>query len=389
MNLLIFSGKSIHHKNKAIGGAEVSLGIISEELNALGENVFYLTSGLSSFPQLKKRIINGVTFYFFSPFKWPHNMLPFFGKYYFKFISFQKIIIVAYLALKHKVDLIYSFPMTDNTFEAIRARNFFKLKLKIVLRAAGLRPAEDTSTSFFKMRTVFENIDAINFQSIFHKHSYINLLNTMNLPSVLKPEIICDIGIHRSYFQYPRNSKPNKPLHFLCACRFSFPKRQDIIIDALKDFSDRNFKITFVGEGENLSQCKKLVNDFKLTNFVTFSEFLSRDELMSLMIDSTCLLHPVDYEPQSKLVWESMAIRLPVICSNVRTLNDIIVHKHTGILVNNNISDWKNAITDIAVGKYDLKHITDNAYQYVCEVADSRKNAKFYQKQFYQILNRK
>lgn len=135
-------------------------------------------------------------------------------------------------------------------------------------------------------------------------------------------------------------SKKNKRVELLMVARFDKQKNQKLLIDAIKDLS-MDYTLNFVGDGPTLKECEKLVHEYKLDDKVIFHGFQRDIRGFLETSDIFCLI--TNYEGLPISIIEAMAMKLPIIASNVGG-NKELVSKENGFLVENDATDIAIAI---------------------------------------------
>lgn len=103
-----------------------------------------------------------------------------------------------------------------------------------------------------------------------------------------------------------------------------------------KQLKDQNVSLHIVGSGpdEYITDLKKLVSDYGLSEKIKFISAMTRDDLLKLYSEYDIMLMPAIWEePFANTVLESMARNLPVIASRVGGIPELIEDGVTGILV--------------------------------------------------------
>lgn len=121
---------------------------------------------------------------------------------------------------------------------------------------------------------------------------------------------------------------------FIMVARFSNQKDQMGLIKACGLLSSEyKFKLTFVGDGPNLKECKKLVQKMGLEDSIYFLGFKRNVDTYLEKNDVFVLL--THYEGLPISIIESMSIGMPIIASNVGGNKELVFNKKNGFLVNN------------------------------------------------------
>jgi glycosyltransferase involved in cell wall biosynthesis len=137
----------------------------------------------------------------------------------------------------------------------------------------------------------------------------------------------------------------NHPLYhsqqFITVGRFVEKKASGLTIRAFKKVADKypDATLVMVGDGELLTDCKKLVSESGLEKKVIFKGVQSSTEIQRLMEGSIAFVqHSVtatngDSEGTPVAILEAQAAALPVISTHHAGIPDVVIHNETGLLV--------------------------------------------------------
>lgn len=132
-------------------------------------------------------------------------------------------------------------------------------------------------------------------------------------------------------------------INVLCVGRMTREKGQDVLIEAVKLLRDKhqaetadgdgNFRYKFwlIGDGPLKLELDRMVLSYHLSDHVLFPGRTS--QVASLMAGSDVMVCPSRYEGLPNVILEAMALRLPVIASNVGGIPEIVRDQQTGMLV--------------------------------------------------------
>ena len=367
LNILIFSSNSLYRRN-VIGGAESALRLIAEKLAEQGFRVTYFTNGISRIPGIKKKRINGVDVFFFTPVRWPLLKNRIFPQLSTKFITIQKRIALAKLIKKRKINLIHTFNPYPDTFDIIKLRDRYKLNFKIVTRIAGIHWVYQLDNKIIEPETVefiFNNVDVFNFLDIGLENLFNQKCKEYGINYTVPEKFIHDIGVDFNFFQGERNQSSNDNFTIICPAKFSpCQKRQDILIDAISSLKQKNIHLEFAGEGALHEKYRTDANRKGIGHRVKFHGFLSKEELKKAMLSADLMALPTEYEGVSKAVVEAQAMGLPVLVSDVPALNSFLTHNETGFLVENKIEAWAAMIQELSQDKKRLSKIAESGHQF-------------------------
>lgn len=387
MNILIYSTNS-SYLNKPSGGAESSLRLIAEKFASIGENVFYITSSTSKLPSIKKKIIEGVNVYYISALKWP-SIKPSADDLKSKFIRFQFRAVIYKIIKRKKIQIVHTYNEYPNTFDILTVRDKHNLNFKIVLRIAGLAWRNQCISDPRikpKIEWVFNSVDEISFISNGLSRLFITESQKLGISVRNAKQVVLDIGYDRDVFSrkwtYPKGSR----FKIVMIARFSYPKRQDLLIEALSFLKNKDIELHFVGDGPDREILHNLANRLKLNNNVIFHGFISQKKIETLLLQSHLFCMATDYEGLCKSVIESMSVGIPVLASNVPSLNTYIKDRSNGFLCENDPELWAKYIAEIYEDMHDLKEISENQVVFAQKKYDSDKNILLYRNEFKTLL---
>lgn len=187
-----------------------------------------------------------------------------------------------------------------------------------------------------------------------------NIANSIILPGIDKSRMIATESREKI-----RNLLGIKDDDFLVGmiARIDSQKRQDWLIDAMSQIKDKKIKAIFVGDGPNLhSLSQRKVNNCMFVGH--------KDDIANwwLALDCYCLLSEVEGCPAS--LFEAMYMRVPVICTNVGSVPDLLTNKEAIII--NNKSELVDAIYKI---KYQCDLDLESLYKKFLKYGDINQTA--------------
>ena len=191
---------------------------------------------------------------------------------------------------------------------------------------------------------------------------------------------ISGVDVDRFNNNYPNDFKRKNNLESKIVMTFSgvFDKRKGIktLLDAFlisaKKFE--NLHLVMIGTGPLKNYIENFINEFNLGNNMTLIEWLPNEELPMIFSDSDIFIHPSEpsggWEEQfGYSMAEASSSGLPVISTNTGSINEVVIDKKTGILVEPGnpaqLSDAieyliKNAQIRKEMGKNGRSFITEN-----------------------------
>ena len=126
---------------------------------------------------------------------------------------------------------------------------------------------------------------------------------------------------------------PNDKYIFLSIGELSNRKNHISILKSIRKMDDSNFIYIICGTGKNSALLKQYIKKYHLENTVYLLGYCTN--VSELLYISDCFLFPSKQEGLPVSVLEAMASGLPVICSDIRGNNELIIPKHGGFLVHN------------------------------------------------------
>ena len=387
MNILFISKRSAYLK-KGFGGAETSMKLLAEALAAKGHRVFYISRGKERrfLPRLVQKKVNGVKVIICSGLQRGRR---------FRFVRdldqrFYESL-VRRIVNKGDIDIAYctyELPTMDVLFKALSV----KPELKIVMRMAGMYWSEKISkdpASKNKFEKAFNLADCVNYIHQDQEQMVQEKLKELKMYVSFKDSFVADIGFSVGLKRgIPYGAKGSDNFTIINATRFSdYQKRQDILVKAASYISPEikvNFRL--IGDGREKVKIQAMVDRLNLTDRVTLIPFMSQEELWKEMISADLMCHACDYEGLGKVIIESMALGLPVLASNVATLNGYIEDGVNGFLVENGPELWARKIEALIEERELRLEVSRRSIEYVEENYSSHENVAQYEYHFQKIL---
>lgn len=153
--------------------------------------------------------------------------------------------------------------------------------------------------------------------------------------------------------------------------RFVPEKGVEYLVEAARIVAHefRDVKFLLVGYGPLKAKIMKLMYDRGLLgNFVRFSEPLSRDEIAEILGKASFFVFPSLREGLPLSVLEAMASGVPVVCSAIPGISDIVTHGENGLLVPpRNPKAFAEAILTLSNDENLRRRLSQNARQLMLE----------------------
>lgn len=263
-------------------------------------------------------------------------------------------------------------------------------KLFITMRIAGLSWREVRRRSPWHQKiyeAVFERVDQVNYIHPDLKPVTEAKCRQWGISLRRARVFIGDIGIPVHELKKIAHKEQLNNVRFTAVVptRFSAPKRQELIVQALA-LIPAGFEVTvqFVGEGKLKTVIEKMARDLLPPDRYEFLGFVSQERLWELIGAADLVMLPTDYEGLSKVTLESMAIGTPVMASKVLPLDNYVTSYETGFLVENTPEAWADALTEVLSSPKKLAAIMEPAQQFVTNNYSSAKNLALYENKLIQ-----
>jgi glycosyltransferase involved in cell wall biosynthesis len=149
---------------------------------------------------------------------------------------------------------------------------------------------------------------------------------------------------------------------FIFVGRFSKEKNIELITELLKN---TDYKIHFVGIGQEQDKIRKLLNRYKIP--FKFLGVIENEKLPQLLNKYKFFILTSKYEGHPKSLLESMACGCIPICAKSTGINEILINYKNGFFIPENKAQFKEFLMTIEKKKRLLENISINARKTVCD----------------------
>jgi glycosyltransferase involved in cell wall biosynthesis len=122
------------------------------------------------------------------------------------------------------------------------------------------------------------------------------------------------------------------PLRILFVGRFHEQKNLNFLLRQFARLPAKSFELHLVGDGPQEKLLRNLANQLGIAESIVWHGWLPRAALPGIYRSSDCLVNPSLYEGMPNVVLEAMACGLPVLASNIKGHDEIVVNNETGLL---------------------------------------------------------
>jgi colanic acid/amylovoran biosynthesis glycosyltransferase len=189
-------------------------------------------------------------------------------------------------------------------------------------------------------------------------------------------------GIPLDEFPFRERSFPqNGEWRFVQACRLIEKKGLPVTLRAFASFLKKHpdATLTIAGEGPLLGQLQGLACELKIDNRVSFTGFISQDQLRDIFYASHIFLHPSEtgrdgnQEGIPNSLLEAMASGLPVFATQHGGIPEAIEHGVSGVLVpEHNDQELGRALLSVVQDPGFLSRIARSGAEVVAQEFDQR-----------------
>jgi len=143
-------------------------------------------------------------------------------------------------------------------------------------------------------------------------------------------------------------------------------KNQELVIKNLSKFNalNKNIHFHFIGKHFNSYgiEAKRILAKSCHKNMISFHGF--KNNILDYIYSADCLLLTATAEASPRVIYESMALKTPVVASDIDGVPELIIDNETGFLYKSDCIDSLILKIKQLLGKTDIDIITDNAYKY-------------------------
>ena len=188
-----------------------------------------------------------------------------------------------------------------------------------------------------------QNLNMLNFVDDYHKE--INLVDIWGYRSLsLKREFesftglnpnhfMCYSGIPTQFLQTQKLFSPKQPIsNFIYVGSFIRRKYPEKLLHAIKKAKISDFRLTYVGDGENKNLIQNIIKSYGWQDNVTLCGYVQRNQVPDLLAKSQCFIMISEGESFGLVYLEAMAIGLIVIASKNEGMEGIIEDGVNGFL---------------------------------------------------------
>ena len=203
--------------------------------------------------------------------------------------------------------------------------------------------------------------------------------------------IVIPFGIDFKEIKAKDYSRQHDRISLMYAGPLILRKGIHYLLLALAKISKRykDVELHIYGDGPQLSYLKELAQTLRIKNKVYFHGFMPRRKLLMEYAKHDIYVHPSISESFGIAILEAMAAGLPVVAFNIPNVNEIVLHKKTGLLVQpSNVNELTDSLTLLIEDEKLRKKMGLMARRLVSEIYDWKVISSKYVKVYEEALNR-
>lgn len=243
------------------------------------------------------------------------------------------------ILLENQITLVH----THTPIPSLIVRLVSSPNVKILYTAHGFHFHSSSSVFSWLLYFPIEYLSAKRTDQLFViNNEDLKIANKMPFKSI---SFLKGAGVDTKKFNSLTLQKNERPFTFVSVAELNQNKNHEVVLKALSKLNGVNFCYKIVGNGEYMSKLKFLTTKYGIEDNVVFYGYLEKPELV--LIDADIFVLPSFREGLPISLIEAMSSGLPVIASNIRGINDLVVDGLGGYLFNPR--NWKSVF--IAINK--------------------------------------
>tara|TARA_X000000368_G_scaffold417439_1_gene413832 strand:+ start:1 stop:1122 length:1122 start_codon:yes stop_codon:yes gene_type:complete len=291
-------------------------------------------------------------------------------KHLYRFLLLLRII------YKENISRIVSFAK-NGTYHALFAKVFFPFRnISIIYRMVSV-DSELINSRFRILKRVkyfiYINFLCRNVNVVIGQSNYMTKSFVKKNPKILKNKVTT---IQNLLLVKKITTKSIEPIeisydYFIFIGRLSEEKNVTGIIEAFKKISDNNtIKLVIIGEGSLRIKIISIIKELGLNDKVVLLGH--KKNPYKYLAKAKALILFSRYEGMPNVVLESMICKTPVIVSDFKGVEDIVLDKETGYIVQRkNLEQLSKTMLYIIENPNCSRPITENAYQFAKQLSNN------------------
>lgn len=293
-------------------------------------------------------------------------------------IRFNSMIELETLLIEHDIDLMHThfvYPICTNFTYPIAEK--LGIPFTVFAHAYDIFVNDNKNLNNISEISKSKYCEGIFTLSDFHKNYLIDC--------GAKPDKIIITKQATNYEVLPLQEKSGKIKNIVSISRFVEKKGLDVLIDAAKLLENEDFEFSIYGFGDLENDLQKQIDELECQNISIKGE-LAPEKVKDVLLDADLLVSPCkvakngDMDGFPTIIFESMAVGLPILTTSVSAIPEIIKDNVNGFLIKPNDSkSLAEKIIDITnVSSDDLFKIRKSAQEDVKDISSVEKTMENY-----------
>jgi glycosyltransferase involved in cell wall biosynthesis len=294
----------------------------------------------------------------------------------FFFTSFWMFLIIK----KYKITHILSQCPIIGGFTATLASKFFKVPLMVEIHGEEyFRLFEKKSFMVKIMKYSFNNaskIRSLNKRMTEKLNNYGIYKNIVEIPN----------RVNMNIFNRPKKDfiLNDRKFNIVSVGRFVWEKDYLNLIKTLHN-SSIDYALTLIGGGPLKNEYEEYILKNSLSKKIRLIDWLQQDEMIEIVIKSDSYIQSSVSEGMPRTILEAMALRMPIVSTNVGSIEGVLQNEVNAIVINHsNSEELIGAIYKLINDSNLREKIANQAYTDVCEKYEWNKVFEVYRDE---ILN--
>lgn len=287
----------------------------------------------------------------------------------FFFTSFWMFWIIKKYKITH---LLSQCPIVGG-FSATIASRFFKIPLMVEIHGEEYFRFLEKNTFIVKiMKYTFNHakkIRSLNSEMTKKLKKYGIVKNVIEIPNRVNLDI---------FNKQKKDFSIVNQIKFISIGRFVWEKDYLNLIKILHN-SKINFHLTLIGGGPLKNEYEKYIIENKLDSDVVLIDWIEQKDMIDMIVNSDIYIQSSVSEGMPRTIVEAMALRMPIISTNVGAIQGVLTNSKNAIIIKaNDEKELIDAIKLLIINKELRENIALQGYQDVVEKYEWNKVFELY-----------
>jgi colanic acid/amylovoran biosynthesis glycosyltransferase len=141
-------------------------------------------------------------------------------------------------------------------------------------------------------------------------------------------------GLDQSFYDVTPSHPPENP-RLVCVGRLCEQKGQLLLLEACRNLKEKGikFELVLAGDGEMRPEVERLIDTYSLSDDVKITGWINSKQVRQEILASRAMVLPSFAEGLPVVIMEAMALKRPVISTNVAGIPELVINGENGWLV--------------------------------------------------------